>query len=78
MEDFLEGAFRGISSAVRWVLINFLVEIVLHWTGRISLLVITFGNYPRGHKAEEDEAFITVSGVVFFIAFATLAILCNG
>jgi len=78
MEDLLEGAFRGISSAVRWVLINFLVEIVLHWIGRISLLVITFGNYPRGNKAEEDETFITISGVVVFIAFATLAILYNG
>ena len=78
MEDLLEGTFRGVLSAVRWVLINFFVEIVIHWIGRISLLVITFGNYPRGHKVEEDEAFITISGIVAFIAFAALAIISNG
>lgn len=78
MEDFLEGTFRGILSAVRWLLINFIVETVLHWVGRISLLIITFGNYPRSHKVEEDETFISISGIVVFIAFATLAIFYNG
>lgn len=78
MEDLLESIFRGVLSAVRWVLINFFVEIILHWIGRISLLVITFGNYPSGPEIEENETFITISGLVVFIIFATLAILFNG
>ncbi len=78
MEDFLEDAFRGISSIVRWVLINFFVEIIIHWTGRISLLIITFGNYPRSYKVEEDETFITILGFAVFIVFVTFLILSNG
>jgi hypothetical protein len=78
MEDLLEDAFRGISSVVRWVLINFFVEIIIHWTGRISLLIITFGNYPRSQKVEEDETFITIFGFAVFIVFVTFLILSNG
>ena len=72
MEEIAEGAFKGILRFIRYILIEGICEFLLFWMGRIFLLLITLGRYPRGTKAEEHEGYIVCVGIAVVITAVIL------
>lgn len=55
-----------------------MVQVVLFNVGRISLLLVTLGSYPRGHILERDVVRIAWAGVVVvFLVWAAIALYNN-
>jgi len=78
MEEIGEGLLRVIWSAIRWLLWHFVFHIVLFNLGRFFLLIVTFGNYPKGHTTERDIDKISLAGVyVVVLVWVGIAIYNN-
>ncbi|WDE07556.1 hypothetical protein SG34_012110 [Thalassomonas viridans] len=69
---FFSGIFRAIFSLFRWLLVEALIETCCYWLGRVTLLILTLGYYPRNAKASKHEGRITCFGV--FIAITAIII----
>lgn len=54
-----------------------LIEFIFYGIGRITLLIFTFGKYPRGEKAYQDESTITIVGVCVCIILFILVYVFN-
>lgn len=67
MEELSEGLLKGLFRLIRFILIEAMCEFLFYWIGRLFLLMITLGRYPRGNKVEDDELFIIVVGIVFSV-----------
>ncbi|ACA85577.1 hypothetical protein Swoo_1285 [Shewanella woodyi ATCC 51908] len=67
VEELAEGAIKTILRLIRFILIEAICEFLIYWVGRIFLLVVTLGNYPRGKQAEEHEGRIICTGIVVII-----------
>ncbi len=67
MEEIGEGFLRLIFAAIRWVVIDILLHIFCFNLGRLALLILTAGRYPRLQALERDENKITTFGVVVII-----------
>lgn len=63
MEELGEGLIKAVLRFIRLVLIETLCEFVIYWVGRIFLLLVTFGRYPRGKLAQEHEGRIICTGL---------------
>ena len=78
MEEIAEGIVRTIGGAIRWFLWEIIFHIVLFNVGRVALLIVTFGRYPRGQSLEKDVNKIIWAGViVVFLVWASIAIFNN-
>jgi hypothetical protein len=53
MEEITKGLFRGISSIIRWLIVEPIQPIVLFNLGRAALLIATLGRYSRGELSEK-------------------------
>lgn len=53
----------GFVSVVRFVIYHVLWEILLFNLGRVALLVLTLGRYPRGAVAESHNGRVSLAGV---------------
>lgn len=67
MEELAEGAIKTILRFIRFILIEAICEFLIYWVGRIFLLAVTLGNYPRGKQAEEHEGRIICTGIAVII-----------
>jgi len=74
MDSILEVIFEFI----KFVFWNIFWCLVLFNIGRIFLLLVTLGNYPRGEKLEKDANLISGVGVgILFAIWSTIAIYNN-
>ncbi|PRO69000.1 hypothetical protein [Alteromonas gracilis] len=74
MEDVLEPLGRFILRIIKWILVEFIVELVLKGIGHVVLKLLTFGKYPRAGKDEGNTfavGFITV--VAVFVGIVMIA-----
>ncbi|MBJ2129248.1 hypothetical protein JC525_09890 [Alteromonas sp. IB21] len=65
MEDVLEPLGRFILRIIKWILVEFIVELVLRGIGHVVLKLLTFGKYPRAGK---DEGRTFTVGVITVVA----------
>lgn len=69
MEDVLEPLGRFILRIIKWILVEFIVELVLKGIGHVVLKLLTFGKYPRAGKDE---------GRTFAVGFVSVAVVFVG
>ena len=67
VEELAEGAIKPILRLIRFILIEAICEFLIYWVGRLFLLVMTLGNYPRGKQVEEHEGRIICTGFIVII-----------
>jgi len=67
MEEIAEGVLKSLGSLIKWFLWDMLFHVLLYYIGKASLLLITFGRYPRKHETEKEVNLISLFG--FFILF---------
>jgi len=74
MEDVLEPLGRFILRIIKWILVEFIVELVLKGIGHVVLKLLTFGKYPRAGK-DEGKTFAVgfVSVAVVFVCLIMIA-----
>ncbi len=78
MEEIAEGIFRTLGSIIRWLLWHLLYEMILFNLGRIILLIISLGRYPRGRAVEKDTNLISWVGIsTLLLIWAGIAIYNN-
>lgn len=64
MEEIAERFLRLIAGAIRWMVIDILLHIFCFNLGRLVLLILTGGRYPRLQALERDENEIMFFGVI--------------
>ena len=69
MEDVLEPLGRFILRIIKWILVEFIIELVLKGIGHVVLKLLTFGKYPRAGKDE---------GRTFAVGFVSVAVVFVG
>ena len=62
MEDMVFGAGRFILRTLTWLLIEALIGTVIYWYGRLTLKLLTFGQYPPA--SDEAETRCILAGFV--------------
>jgi hypothetical protein len=72
MEEIGEGALRVILRFIRTVLIEGICESLLYWIGRLFLLLLTLGRYPRAEQTEEHEGRIMFVGFLVVVALVII------
>ena len=74
MEDVLEPLGRFILRIIKWILVEFIVELVLKGIGHVVLKLLTFGKYPRAGK-DEGRTFAVgfISVIVVFVGLVMIA-----
>ena len=74
MEDVLEPLGRFILRIIKWILVEFIVELVLKGIGHVVLKLLTFGKYPRAGK-DEGKTFAVgfISVIVVFVGLVMIA-----
>jgi len=74
MEDILEPLGRFILRIIKWILVEFIVELVLKGIGHVVLKLLTFGKYPRAGK-DEGRTFAVgfISVIVVFVGLVMIA-----
>ncbi len=78
MEELAEGLFRGVIGILRWIVFEFIIQIVLFNLGRIVLLLTTLGQYPRGKLSEKEGGIISLLGIfVIVLVWCTIALYNN-
>ena len=78
MEEIAENILKGIWSVIRFLLWMVLFQIIIFNIGRVSLLIITLGKYPRFSHIQKDTDKITYFGLFLIIAaWASLVIYNN-
>ena len=78
MEEIAENVLKGIWSVIRFFLWLVLFQFIIFNIGRVSLLIITLGKYPRFSHIQKDTDKIIYFGLLLVItAWATLVIYKN-
>ncbi len=74
MEEVLEPLGRFILRIIKWILVEFIVELVLKGIGHVVLKLLTFGKYPRAGK-DEGRTFAVgfISVIVVFVGLVMIA-----
>lgn len=78
MEEIVGSLLHIVGGALRWLLWDFLLDIVLFNIGRLFLLSVTLGQYPRGISVERDVEKISWTGVaVVLLIWLAIALYNN-
>jgi hypothetical protein len=78
MNDIIEGIFEYFWQVIKLILYVFIWNIVLFNLGRISLLLVTFGQFPRNKDLENNATLISITGISLVIAlWVSIAIYNN-
>ena len=64
MEEILEGVARVVWGFLRWLLWELFFQTVFFNIGRVFLLVVTLGRYPRGELRQEQYDRVAVVGLL--------------
>jgi len=67
MEEIAEGIFRSIGTVIRWIAVHLIFHILCFNLGRLTLLLVTLGRYPRQNVLERDEDKISFFGLLVII-----------
>jgi hypothetical protein len=59
MEEFYIGALRVFGTLVRWIIIDFVLEIVSYYLGYLGVSILTLGKRP--HKPVSDAMRLRIS-----------------
>jgi hypothetical protein len=74
----MDSIVEGIVEFIKFVLWYILWGLLLFNLGRIFLLLVTLGNYPRGDNLEKDSNLISGVGMGVLLAiWSTIAIYNN-
>jgi len=65
--SLLRSVARSIVAALRFVLVHLLVNVILFNLGRVALLIVSLGRYPRGRNLIAHESRISACGVLVVI-----------
>lgn len=68
-EKLLQSLARIVWALVRGLLWNVLFEIVIFQLGRLALLALTLGRYPRAEDLGRDANRITCAGIAAIVGF---------
>jgi len=63
MEEVIESVLTTIWKVIKFVFLHLLFSIILFNIGKISLLIITFGKYPKLSNLEKDSTKISLFGL---------------
>jgi len=77
LEDLFKILAEGFIEFIKWFFGQVLIEIIFYGIGRITLLILTLGRYPRGKEAHKDADIITLVGlavsmILFFVIYKYL------
>lgn len=79
MEEIIEIVTRGVTAALRFIIFAVFINFIFFNIGRVFLLIITCGKYPRGTQIESVSERIWLTGVsVAAIVWGVLALYNNG
>ena len=68
----------GVAAVVKFIAYYIIWSFVLFNLGRVSLLLVTLGQYPRGHDAQRHVNQISFVGIfVLVLAWSAVAIYNN-
>lgn len=62
MEELAGGVIKAILRIIHFIFVQTIYEFLFYWVGRLFLLVVTLGYYPRGRRVEEHENRIICTG----------------
>ena len=65
--SLLRAIARPILAALRFVLVHLLVNVILFNLGRLALLLVSLGRYPRGRDLVAHEGRISACGVLVIV-----------
>ena len=68
MEEVIETTLSAIWAVIKFIFWHLLFSIILFNIGRIALLIITLGKYPRLSNIEKDRAKITFFGLFVILS----------
>jgi hypothetical protein len=78
MEEMAEVFLRAIGEVISWFLWDIIFQIILFNIGRLTLLLVTLGHYPKGRSLERDADKISGVGIlVVFLAWIIIALYNN-
>ena len=63
----LRSVARAIVTALRYLFVHFLYNVVLFNLGRVALLIVSLGRYPRGRNLSAHEGRISAFGVLVVV-----------
>lgn len=77
MEEVAEGFVRGLFRILKTIVIEGFCETLCFWLGRIFLLAVTFGRYPKGEQIKAHEGRITFVGFLVIVAIVAIGVLLS-
>jgi len=77
VEEIAEFFGRGIISILRHFLWEIVAQIIAFNLGRLFLLIITFGKYPKQKHLEKHEGIIMFSGFMVPVFVWAFIAICN-
>lgn len=73
----LRGIGEGVFAILRWVAVEALWNAVLFNLGRVALLIVTVGKFPRQHDLSRSADAISFAGVAALVLLWVLVALAN-
>ena len=65
--SLLRAVARPIVAALRFVVVHLLFNVILFNVGRVALLVVSLGRYPRGRNLIVHERRISACGILVIV-----------
>ena len=65
----MDDTFDIVKGVTKWIVINAFIEFYIYWTGRITLTVLTLGQYPRNRSEQKKGSIFITTGFVLNVAF---------
>lgn len=70
MEESIGSLFRLTLHVLRYFIVELVCELLLYWTGRLSLYAITLGRYPNKRQQREHEGRLILAGFTIICILA--------
>ena len=70
MEESIGSLLRLTLHVLRYFIVELVCELLLYWTGRLSLYAITLGRYPNKRQQREHEGRLILAGFAFICILA--------
>jgi len=70
MEESIGSLLRLTLHVLRYFIVELVCELLLYWTGRLSLYAITLGRYPNKRQQREHEGRLILAGFTIICILA--------